>query len=244
MRVLNKLIIALVGIAVLGALLFLIDRSYFKLGSISIAQLDNSVRDWMFEDIKNKIQSETKSYVGKYMWDIDLKDLMSQVELDKRVNKVQVQRKFPNKIEVKILSHEPIAIFIDKKNKITPVARDGTFMPELKKGDFLDVPILRGESLFKESTVRKMAIELLLNLENKERANLQSVSEIIYDPKSGFTLIFSPDGEILKIGTSDFSKRLNMSDQVFTYMQSKGLKGRVIDARFSKKVVVRLRNAP
>ncbi|MCB9025046.1 MAG: FtsQ-type POTRA domain-containing protein [Bdellovibrionaceae bacterium] len=244
MRVLSKLITVLVGIAVLGALLFLVDRSFFKLDSISIAQLDNSVRDWMFEDIKSKIHLETKSYVGKYIWDIDLKDLLGRVELDKRVSKVQVQRKFPNKIEVKILPHEPIAIFVDKKNQFIPVARDGTFMPELRKGNFLDVPILRGENLLKDSMVRKMAIDLLLNLENKERANLQSVSEIIYDSKQGFTLIFSPEGETLKIGTSDFSKRLNMADQVFTYMQSKGLKGRVIDARFSKKVVVRLRNAP
>ena len=35
-----------------------------------------------------------------------------------------------------------------------------------------------------------------------------------------------------------------MAEKVFAYMQSKGLKGRVIDVRFSKKVVVRLRNAP
>ena len=242
MRVLNKLIIGGLAVITLAALLFLSDKSIFKLQAIGISQFDDSVKNWMFQDIKNKIIQDTQAIIGKNMWEIDISELMIKVAKDQRVNKIQVQRKFPNQIEIKVLPHEPIAVFIDKKNRMIPLARDGTFLSEVKT--FLDVPLLRGEALQADPKIKALALELLLSWYSKPFSNKQQISEIIYDSRQGFLVILMPDGEIIKLGTSDFAKRINMADQVFTYMQSKGLKGRVIDVRFSKKVVVSLRNAP
>ena len=208
MRDLNRLLIIVLTFAIVGALLFLSDKSYFQLNTISINQFDNSARDWLFDDIKKKVRTDTKAYVGKYMWEIDLKDLMTHVELDKRVNKVQVKRKFPNKIEVKILPHEPIAMYFSRKEGVLPIARDGNFMPKLNRGDFLDTPIMRGVAFYKDIKLRKKAIELILNLENNNYLNSQKVSEVLYDSKQGYSLILSPEGEILRMGKDNFSKRV------------------------------------
>ncbi|MCB0391478.1 MAG: FtsQ-type POTRA domain-containing protein [Bdellovibrionales bacterium] len=244
MRDLNRLILILTTFLFLGLLLFVSDKNYFKLQNISISQVDESTRDWIFKDIKSKINLDTKAYIGKYVWEIDLKDLMETVEKDKRVNKVQIKRKFPNELEVKVLAHEPIALFYTKDGSILPIARDGDFMPQLKKGEFIDAPIMRDVVFYKDLSKRKKAIEIILTLKEENPLSSQKVSEILFDKKQGFSLILTPEAEIVRLGFDNFEKKIGMAKKVFSYMQSKGLKGRVIDVRFSKKVVVRLRNAP
>lgn len=83
-----------------------------------------------------------------------------------------------------------------------------------------------------------------MTLKEENPLSSQKVSEILFDKKQGFSLILTPEAEIVRLGFDNFEKKIGMAKKVFSYMQSKGLKGRVIDVRFSKKVVVRLRNAP
>ncbi|MCB0356181.1 MAG: FtsQ-type POTRA domain-containing protein, partial [Bdellovibrionales bacterium] len=173
MRVLSKFIIVLVALATLSLLLFVSDKSFFQLHNISIGQIDHSAKSWMFDDIKLTIDKETQAYMGKYMWEVDLKDLMNHVLQDQRVSKVQVQRKFPNSIEVKVAAHEPVLMMITKAKGVLPIARDGNFMPALHTGLFLNVPILQGPALENDIELRKSAVKLLLSMGKTTLLNVQ-----------------------------------------------------------------------
>ncbi len=244
MRDLSKIIILLSAMVAVSVLIFLSEKKFFQLQSISIGQIAEPTREWLFNDIKKKLDPETKAMLGKYVWDVNLDDLLVLIEKDSRVEKVQIKRKFPNKIEVKLLPHQPIAILLSKQKKMIPVARDGTLMPALKDNIFFDAPILRGEDIAVNLALRKQAMHLLLSLEAQESLSSKKISEIIFNKKHGFSMILNPGGELLKMGMRNFKKRVNRAEKVLAYLQSQGLEGRVIDVRFSKKVVVRLRNAP
>ena len=46
------------------------------------------------------------------------------------------------------------------------------------------------------------------------------------------------------MGEGDFDLKVSRVEKVMSYLHNRNIKGRVIDARFSKKVVVRVRNTP
>ena len=48
----------------------------------------------------------------------------------------------------------------------------------------------------------------------------------------------------VKVGDADFGPKFIRVEKVLAYLDSQNIKGRVIDARFSKKVVVRVRKGP
>ena len=72
---------------------------------------------------------------------------------------------------------------------------------------------------------------------------MRSVSEIQYSKKDGLVLVLGLDDNTVIMGDREFKKRIDHVRRVVQYLRSENLRGRVIDARFSKKVVVRLRNA-
>ena len=200
---------------------------------------------FVFDDVKKNLKEKTKAQVGKYIWEINLNEILSSVEKDKRIQKMQIKRSFPNKIDIQLLPHEPIAIYIRKDQKIFPIARDGTLMPEIIGGENLDVPVFRGTTLYFENEIRRTAAEILVMLDEVGTVlNSKSISELSYDSKNGFGFVLHPEGEHLKLGFEDFKNRILMAEKVITYLNAQGLKSRVIDVRFSKKVVVSPRNAP
>jgi hypothetical protein len=70
----------------------------------------------------------------------------------------------------------------------------------------------------------------------------KTVSEIYFDRAKGLVLVLLPDGVEILLGNQDHARRVLRIRRVVEYLQSEDIKGKTIDARFSKKVVVRLRN--
>ncbi len=244
MRGLGKIIFLTIAFALFVVLFWVADRNLFKLQHISISEVNQGTKEWLFQDIKKNLTSQTQALLGRYVWEVNLDDVLKIAESDKRIQSVQVKRSLPNKIDLQVRPHEPLAIYWGSRGEIYPVAADGTLLPRVSSTGYFNAPVLRGQIFFEEHDVRKGAMEILTAAEGLAAINRRNISEITFEKGHGYSLILSPEGEILKLGISDFEKRLAMGEKVVNYLNGQGLKGRVIDIRFSKKVVVRLRNAP
>jgi len=242
MKVLGKFLFIITLVVSLGYLIYEKAPALLKLDEVSIIEWQKGQRDWLFDDIKKSLTKQTKAMHGKYVWEVDLNQILSSIEKDKRVEKVQIQRKLPNKIEVKLLPHEPFAIYWGGSHSILPVSKDGTLLPALAKDAYYEAPILRGRVFLESHDLRKRAIEILELSQSKKFIHNRKASELLFDKKQGFILIMSPDGEELFLGEEDFDRRLFMAEKVLNYLSGQGIKGRILDLRFSKKVVVKVRD--
>ncbi len=229
---------------VTGAIVAVENPSWLKVEHFQIELVEGSNEDLLFQRIKNSLQAQFKVYEGRYVWQVPLKSLYELVARDKRVKSVSIYREFPSVFRMVIEPHTPVLAYLDRDGRIYPVAADAALLPALPAHEAPDLPILRGEPFRDEAVLREMAIELFKAIPDDGAIRKASVSEILYTAKDGFKVFISGADSEVKLGDSDFGPKLSRVTKVLSYLESQNIKGRVIDARFSKKVVVRLRNTP
>jgi len=124
------------------------------------------------------------------------------------------------------------------------VTRSGSILPvKLSKQD-IDLPILRGANFHKQEPLRSKAVALLTEIPTRGLFSKQNISEIRYEDKNGFVLHLVNRNTLVKLGKENFAQKSSFIERAISYLESQRLEGRVIDARYSKKVVVKLRNEP
>ena len=96
----------------------------------------------------------------------------------------------------------------------------------------------------KKEEIRIGAVELLKALPESGSVSVHTAAEITYDSKKGYQILLSSSALQIWMGFDDFTSRISQTKRVVDYLESEKLSGRIIDARFGKKVVVKLRNAP
>ncbi len=230
--------------AVTGGIFALENPSWLKVEHFQVDLVEGSNEDLLFQRIKNSLQAQFKVYEGRYVWQVPLKSLYELVAKDKRVKSVSIYREFPSVFRLVIEPHTPVLAYLDRDGRIYPVAADAALLPALPAHEAPDLPVLRGEPFRDEVGLRELALELFKAIPEDGTFRKASVSEILYSAKDGFKVFVSGADSEVKLGDSDFGPKLSRVTKVLSYLESQNIKGRVIDARFSKKVVVRLRNTP
>ncbi len=245
-KIISKLMVAAITIGgiIVGGYYFL-HSSLFRIYNIDI-QVEKNIAGYIpFDKLKESGEQKFKTLYGQYVWNVDLEKVLSVIEKDLRVKEAKVTRVLPNTIAIHIQPHMPVAnILSPNSQKLYPVARDGEIMPPLSAGEALDSPILHGEIFLENLELRKKAIGLLMLLPEEGLLSLKTASEMTYDKKRGFELSLSPTGLKVYLGFDEFAQRISQAKRVVDYLDSEKLSGRIIDARFGKKVVVKLRNEP
>lgn len=220
-------------------------RSFFKLERVELVLEGGRDPSFIFPQIKDNLNSRLSSFIGEYIWSLSLSDVLGRVESDRRIKEAKVRRVFPNTLMVSISPHAAIANVLGGDGQMFyPLSRDGGLLPPVSVYEAHDSPILRGEEFLKNNALRSMVIELLVALPEVGSVSQKNISEIGFDSNRGLILVLQPSGVEVVLGHEDLVHRTALVTRVVQYMRSEELSGRVIDARFSKKVVVRLRNDP
>ncbi len=217
---------------------------WIRVEQFQIDLADSSTEDLLFQRIKTTLSGQMKVYEGRFFWQLPLTTIYDLVSKDKRVKKVNIYREFPSRVRLEIEPHTPLLAYLARDGRIYPVARDATLLPALAAHEAPDLPILRGDELKDEPSLRELALELLATVPEEGALRKKSISEILYSRKEGFKIFVSGPASEVKLGDTDFGPKLSRVQKVIGYLDSQNIKGRVIDARFSKKVVVRVRNTP
>ena len=192
----------------------------------------------LLKNIQEKIVSEMEPLKGQPAFRVDLKEVVRLVQLDRRVHHVHVHRKLPNRLELKVKVHEPLALLMDKKGRLLPVSRDASLLPPVQEK--VDLPILRGEKFHKRKDLRVKVLKMLEDISVMDQSR-QKISEIRFDKRFGYVLYLLPNGVVIRLGKNDFSHKAQRVDKVIRYLESQDIVYRAIDARFAKKVIVKPR---
>jgi cell division septal protein FtsQ len=167
---------------------------------------------------------------------------MKEVMQDNRVREARIQREFPSLLRVLVIPHDPVLGLLNDRGMVQPIARDGTLLPALQLKNSPSFPILRGSQFAKDAAIRSKAIELIIALPETGMFVRKAVSEVAYHKSEGFRIFLADQFAEIKMGDGDFAVKAGRVERVLTYLHNRSIKGRVIDARFTKKVVVRVRN--
>ncbi len=225
-----------------GTLIF--NSQWVRIQSVQIDLSKSSNEDLLFQRIRASLTQQFKVYEGRYFWQVPLKSVFEVTSKDKRVKTAAVFREFPSRLRIEIEPHTPMLAYLARDGRVYPVATDATLLPALPVSDAPDLPILRGEELNDEPELREKALELLQTFPDDGLIAKNKVSEIIHTKKDGFKVFLSGADAEVQMGDTDFGPKVSRVQKVLSYLDSRNIKGRVIDARFSKKVVVRVRKAP
>lgn len=193
------------------------------------------------QGLQDRVQRALAGYQKKKIWDIRLREVKAAIIQDEWVKDVLISRSFPNSVNVRIIPKQTALVLVGSKGELWPVTEDGNRLETLPADALPDVPLLRGEVFQRNLSKRKEAIEFALSLPPTGTINQRNVSEILWSKEDGYSLMLLEPKVEVKLGADQLSTKVLRVGQVMNYLSAHQLKGRVIDASFSKKVLVRLR---
>lgn len=202
------------------------------------------VPEELFKPVSETLKSQIAKYENIKIWKVPLDELEEMIRKEDRVKDVRVMRSWPREIQVKVWPHQPIFVVIDNKGVAHPVTKDARVLNAIAIREVHSMPIVRGAQFLAQKELRQSAVKLVNAFEQAEALNNQEISEITHSQKDGFRVYLTKSGSEIRLGDSDFDLKLKRVGKVISYLDGQQIKGRVIDARYSKKVLVRVRNAP
>ena len=188
------------------------------------------------------VEQKLAIYKGKSTFALPIRSVVDSILEDKRISHAQVSRTMLGDMRVKLALRRPIALYLDEAGKAFPLSFDGEFLPKVGMEELPDLPILRGRKFQKELALRKDVLGFLGQLPDFGPFSLASVSEVRFDEKNGFRFWVSEQQGAIQFGSQLSDQKIRRVTQVLDYLHSRRLQTRVIDTRYDKKVVVKLRN--
>jgi cell division protein FtsQ len=241
LRPLKKVTAGLAAVAMLCAVTYGCYRAFasvtlFSLKSIEVSNTTHLNRD--------EILGLAGVEPGKDLLGMNLKLMGEHILQSPWVETVRINRFFPDGLSIVITEREPVAIvnmgfiyYLDKK---------GNVFKALNRGDKLDFPVVTGfseEELGSNPKGTREALEatclLLKVLREKGAFILADVSEIHYDEGYGFTLFTSSGALPVKVGSDDFSAKVERFARIYRSLMVQLPSIHYIDLDYSDKIIVK-----
>lgn len=244
----------LVGLIALGAAatqtsLFIIDNIPVEVQIVN----SGSVEHILQQTVSKRISKNQKLFKNKSIWAISLGKIHDIVVQEPWVKSVRISRTLPNNINIMVEPKRAVAMLLVQKAKgsnpeLRALTADGSVLKLPNSTAALDVPIARGALFAAETDAGKEAraklIEFISSIPNEGSLSTKNIAEITYTPNQGFALSLIPMKSTVLLGSDKIQTKVTRVSQVLDYLLAHQLRGRVIDASFSKKVLVRLRKDP
>ncbi len=226
---------------------FLHQRGMFKVANVPIEVTlvaQSSSTTVGAAGLKKRLSKVAKSAIGKKIWSVDLREMRAAVVKDEWVKDVFISRTFPNGIKIKVEPKQTVSILVGSRGALWPVTDDASILSKLPADAVPDVPLLRGEIFLKDTDRLKNAVHLVTSLPANGPISKENVSEITWNKESGYSLVLMHPRIEVRLGDEKLDLKIVRVAQVVNYMNNQGVSGAIIDASFSKKVLVRVRKGP
>ncbi len=220
------------------------DRDFFTINliDIQIKGIGTDTSAWL--DLNKEIKRELEIYMGKSLWKISLEEVKQKIFKFKLIKNVEVSKSFPNLLNVSYTLPQLKVIENNKEGHYKIMTEEGKWLGPMSWARLPSLPWLSGNWLQKKPFLVQKLLSLLNALPEKSSLSETEISEIGYNELDGFLLTLKQSGQQILFGFDNFEIKALRVIQVLDYLQSRDLESRVIDANFSKKVLVRLRNHP
>jgi cell division septal protein FtsQ len=241
LRPLRILVTGFVALSVVGCLLYGCYYAFKSVTLFSIKSVEVSTAKHLTRD---EILGLAGVEPGKDLLRMNLKQMGEHILQNPWVETVRINRYFPDGISIAITEREPVAIvnmgfiyYLDKKGSVFKV---------LNQGDKLDFPVVTGfseEELGNDPKGTREALEatcdLLKILREKGAFILADVSEIHYDKGYGFTLFTASGALPVKVGSGDFSAKVERFARIYRDLMVQLPSIHYIDLDYNDKIIVK-----
>jgi cell division protein FtsQ len=232
------------GVALLSLVAGSIFGCYKAIKSVSLFSLKNIEVSACKHVTRDELLGLAGVEPGKDLLHMNLKQMGEHILQNPWVETVRINRYFPDTVSISITEREPVAIinmgfiyYLDKK---------GTVFKVLTQGDTLDFPIVTGfseEELGSDPKGTREALEstcnLLKILREKGAFILADVSEIHYDKGYGFTLFTASGALPVKVGSDDFSAKVERFARIYRGLLVQLPTIHYIDLDYKDKIIVK-----
>jgi cell division protein FtsQ len=198
--------------------------------------------------LKPAIENELNEYVGKSLWNIDIFKLEKSLKTNAWIESVSLARIFPNELVVQIEPKKVAANILKSPSRVQPVAEDATVMESVEITKSPSAPLLSHRAFSTNDELRKTALAFLKELPDEGSFSRQNISEIIPMKKNKnlqsdlFRVLLKNSKVEVLINTENVPLKAARVSRVIDYLGDREMEDRIIDANFSKKVLVRPRN--
>jgi len=241
LRPLKRIALGLAAISLSSGILYGCYRAFSEVTLFSLKTIDvTAAKHLTREEILELAGVEP----GKDLLRMNLKRMGEHILQNPWVETVRINRYYPDAISIAISEREPVAIvnmgfiyYLDKKGNVFKV---------LNQGDKLDYPVVTGfseEELGNDPKGTKEALEatceLLKILRDKGAFILADVSEIHYDKGYGFTLFTAAGALPVKVGSGDFSAKVERFARIYRDLMVQMPSIHYIDLDYNDKIIVK-----
>jgi cell division protein FtsQ len=241
LRPLKKIATGVAAVMLASGILYGSYRALTKVNLFSLKSIEVSSAKHLTRD---EILGLAGVEPGNDLLHMNLKRMGEHILQNPWVETVRINRYFPDGVSIVIAEREPVAIvnmgfiyYLDKKGKVFKV---------LNQGDKLDFPVVTGlseEDLGSDPNGTKEALEatcdLLKILREKGAFILADVSEIHYDKGYGFTLFTASGALPVKVGSGDFSAKVERFARIYRDLMVQLPSIHYIDLDYNDKIIVK-----
>lgn len=217
------------------------ETEFFIIRDIPVDVEFESHQKSLVESLRPDMNQKLLALKGANIWSVSLKDVRDQLLDNPWIKEVEIQRSFPNKIYA-LVRLTPVAfLYLDPKNRIFPISEEGVRLDAVKASVVPVAPILRNNKIIKDPQLTKKIIKMLREVPNLGALRKENIASVDYKLVTGLTLRLVEGDEVVHLGEKDISTKGLRVLRVTDYLKSQKQKARVIDASFTKKVLVRPR---
>ena len=191
------------------------------------------------QEIHKNVQNKLQPFIGKKIWKVNLNDLIDIVQKEPYIGSVKILRSLPHRFLIELSARKPFLLLLDSQSRRHPLSIEGKLLPPLPDTYTPDLPILRGQIFFKKPILRKQALDFVLSMPKTGLFSQKNLSEIRYNKKEkSLAFVLSDSGKPILVGQEPKQLKSSRMESVLNYLNQQNIKWRVIDARFSQKIVV------
>jgi len=183
---------------------------------------------------------------GQNILAVNVDVLARRVAVNPWIKNVYVGREFPNRLVVDVRERYPIAL-VKQGSEFYLMDSDGNVFKKLVQGDEVDLAIITGINV-QDKTKSKLALDTISLLKVFSGSNLYSflgaISEAHIDEVFGLFLL-TDKGFYLKMGVSDFERKLRKLALVLTEREKRGINNNYlnVDLADAEKITIQQKNA-
>ncbi len=232
------MVVASISVVFIYLYQYLITSPYVRLEEVRITGVDEKTKRELIE-ISN-LDSEL------CLLTIDLRDIKRKMESHPWVRRVELEKSFPNLLQVRAEKENPYAIVA--LDKLYYINRQGLPFKELTYSDNKDFPVVTGISPKSESLNHylKLAVEILSAFEMEKGSwSKEELSELHFEDGEKVSLYSISMPLVLKMGCSEFEVKKRELKKILGHLTETGRIEMVkaIDLNYTKGAVVSFRDA-
>ena len=227
-------------VVILGYLLR-VEEDFFIISDTSVSVVYENGQKAMVQSLKPSWVDKLLGLKGRNIWNVRLSKLRNKILKNRWIQEVELWRSFPNRISTTIYLKSIAILFVDKKNRIFAITREGEKLGPVEPTLVPVVPILYNDRILKNSKFLGKLVEMLKEVPNFGDLKTENISSIDFKPMTGLQLNLIDSEMTIYLGEKNISTKGLQVLRVMDYLKSQNQKARVIDASFTKKVLVRLR---